>query len=222
MYLHNMQNIYCISGLGVDERLFHRIEIPGYTLKHIKWIKPDKHDTMQSYARKLLAQVDDENPILLGVSFGGMIATEMADMVNARQVFIISSSKTKYEIPTLYRIVSNVGLLHIAPIWLVKRMFFILYYVFGIKDREERKLLRGILKDTDNSFVRWSTIALTRWQRTNHASGIIHIHGTSDRILYPWCVKPDYWIKGGGHLIILQNYMQVNEIIANTLHKPIS
>ncbi len=216
-----MQNIYCISGLGVDERLFRKIEVPGFQLVHLPWVVYDKHDTIKTYAAKMMAGISDENPIIMGVSFGGMIATEIAEMVNAKHVILLSSSKTKNELPLLYRIVGKSGLLHIAPIWLVKRVFFILYFVFGIKTKEDKKLLRSILKDTSNSFVRWSTIALTHWERTSYPNSITHIHGTSDKILYPFCVKPDYWIKNGGHLIILQNYQDVNNILDGILNKPI-
>ena len=68
-----MPTVYCIPGLGIDERLFQRTEIPGYTLKYITWIMPDKGDTMSSYAAKLLPQITEVNPIILGVSFGGML-----------------------------------------------------------------------------------------------------------------------------------------------------
>lgn len=216
-----MQNIYCISGLGVDERLFRKVEVPGFQLVHLPWVVYDRHDTMKSYAAKMKVMIGDKNPIIMGVSFGGMVATEIADMVNAKHVILLSSSKTRYEIPKLYRWVSKLGLLHIAPIWLVKRVFFVLYYVFGIKTKEDKMLLKSILKDTSNSFVRWSTIALTRWDRKDYPNSITHIHGTADKIIYPSCVKPDFWVKGGGHLIVLQNYQEVNTILGGILSKPV-
>jgi pimeloyl-ACP methyl ester carboxylesterase len=216
-----MQTIYCISGLGVDDRLFRRMEIDGFTLKHIRWVNAEKGDTMQSYAAKLIPQIEDENPIIIGVSFGGMLAVELAEQLNTKQVIIISSSKGQKEIPLMYRLFGRSGLIRLVPVEIVKHIFFILYYLFGVKIKEDKALLKAIVRDTDNPFIRWSTLALTKWNRKTWPIGIVHIHGTNDKIIYPWNVKPDYWIKGGGHLIILLNYQEINTIMTQVLNKSV-
>jgi pimeloyl-ACP methyl ester carboxylesterase len=98
-----MTTIHCISGIGADERVFHRLSLPGFRLKHIKWILPDKKDTISTYAQKLLPQIEEENPVLLGVSFGGMVAVEMARLIPVSHIFLVYSAKTRFEIPFYYR-----------------------------------------------------------------------------------------------------------------------
>ncbi len=73
MTIYYMKHIYCISGFGADERLFSKFFLPGYQIHFVKWIIPEKKESINSYAKKLIAQIDHPNPILIGVTFGSMI-----------------------------------------------------------------------------------------------------------------------------------------------------
>lgn len=213
----SMPTIYCIPGLGIDERLFQRTEIPGYTLKYITWIMPDKGDTMKSYAQKLLPQITEENPIIIGVSLGGMLATEIADLIPTKKVILISSSKCTKEVPRLYRIAGMLGLLYLVPITLVKHMYFMFYLLFGIKFQYDKELLKAVLRDTDNTFLFRASKMVATWKRKTYNPAIVHIHGTADKILYPFSIKANYWVKGGGHMMIMLNHTEVNAIIKDVL-----
>jgi alpha/beta superfamily hydrolase len=52
---------------------------------------------------RLSEQIIEVNPILVGVSFGGMIAVEVAKLIETEKVILISSAKTKHEIPQYYQ-----------------------------------------------------------------------------------------------------------------------
>ncbi len=52
-----MKHIYCLSGFGADERVFRKMNFPGHELHYIKWITPEKNDTAESYAKKLIQQI---------------------------------------------------------------------------------------------------------------------------------------------------------------------
>jgi pimeloyl-ACP methyl ester carboxylesterase len=71
-------NIYLISGLGADKRVFSKLGFStNHVIKHIEWIKPNSNEDLSSYARRLARQIDESKPFfLVGVSFGGMIAVE--------------------------------------------------------------------------------------------------------------------------------------------------
>ena len=79
-----MKHIYCISGLGADERVFSKFQFPEHELHFIKWIIPEKKESIQSYAQKLIGQVQDDYPILIGLSFGGMMCIEMAKRIKTK------------------------------------------------------------------------------------------------------------------------------------------
>ena len=125
-----MKQIYCISGLGADKRAFQYLSIPNHQLNFVEWMVPNKGETIEAYTTKLLTQIKTENPILIGMSFGGIIAIEMAKQIKTEQVILISSVKTKFEFPFLYRFLAALGLHHIVPLQHLKYAYKIAFWFF--------------------------------------------------------------------------------------------
>jgi esterase/lipase len=48
---------------------------------------------LDDYAKRIAKKIKRENPVLIGVSFGGILVQEMAKHINTRKVIIISSVK---------------------------------------------------------------------------------------------------------------------------------
>ncbi len=93
------QRIYCISGLGADEQIFSKLQLPGVELIFMKWLIPHKDELIALYAKRMFEQVIDEYPLMMGVSFGGIICIEIANLFPIQKLFLISSIKTKYQRP---------------------------------------------------------------------------------------------------------------------------
>lgn len=99
-----MSTVYIFSGLGVDRRVFDRIDFKDLDVKFIDWIDPIKNETLQNYAKRISRKITSENPILIGLSFGGMIAVEISKILNTKKIILIASAKNKYELPFIYRL----------------------------------------------------------------------------------------------------------------------
>ena len=93
------KELYIFSGLGADERVFQRLDFSGFSPTFIKWIVPQDKETIENYATRLLDQITTTNPTLIGLSFGGLIAVEVAKQIDTEKVILIASAKTKKEIP---------------------------------------------------------------------------------------------------------------------------
>ena len=93
-----MMNIYCISGLGADERVLKKLAIAGVNFIYLPWVKPANADTVASYAAKMAATIPEKDPVILGLSFGGMLGVEIAKIMPVKKLFLISSAKTKHEL----------------------------------------------------------------------------------------------------------------------------
>lgn len=65
-----MRQVYIFSGLGADETVFRHLDFSGFETTFIRWITPTGNESIESYARRLLAQITTVQPILLGLSFG--------------------------------------------------------------------------------------------------------------------------------------------------------
>lgn len=215
-----MQQIYCISGLGADQQIFKRLTIKGATLVPVHWADYDNHDDLPCYAQKISAQITAENPVILGLSFGGMIASEIAKIRPVKQVFLLSSAKDATELPPVGGFVRFIVDHKLVPTSLSKIPNKVMYERFGVETDEEKKLLMDILRKTDGGFTRWALKSIINWQSRDHVDNIIHIHGTKDKMIFPEFVKPTHWIEGGTHFMTWQRAGEISTLIDQQLHHP--
>jgi hypothetical protein len=211
------KELYIFSGLGADERVFQLINFFEFSPKFIKWIPPLKDESIEAYASRILCQINSPNPILIGLSFGGIMAIEVAKLIKTEKVIIIASAKGKSEIPFYFRLIGKLGLLNIVPISFLKKYNFMTSWFFGAKKESERVLLKQILKDTDAVFLKWALEKVINWGNKNELKNIFHLHGTCDRILPTKFVESDYQIENGGHLITLSHSEEISKILNKAL-----
>ncbi len=211
------KNIYIFSGLGADQRVFQNIDFSGFTTTFIKWIVPQDKETIEHYATRLLDQIADTKPTLIGLSFGGIIAVEVAKQIATEKVILIASAKTKKEIPFYYRFAGHLGLHKLLPTELLKRSNVFTNWFFGTSSTLDKQLLDQILIDTDRIFLMWAIDKVSRWTNQTQTKNIFHIHGTCDRILPLRFVNCNTTIKNGGHLMILNKSDELNKILAQQL-----
>ncbi|MFM2225540.1 MAG: hypothetical protein RJA07_1742 [Bacteroidota bacterium] len=214
-----MENIYCISGLGADKRAFQYLKIDGYQLHFIDWIIPFSSETIEHYAGRLLAQINSPKPILIGLSFGGIIAIEMAKQIETEKVILISSVKTKYEIPLFYRLLAGIGLHHVFPLKQLKYAYKIAFWFFGISNEKERKFLKTILVDTNADLFAWSIKQAVSWRNTLVPYNVKHIHGNKDKIFPIKPIKADYELNNGGHFMIVNKAAEISKVLNRWLQQ---
>lgn len=215
---NNNPHIYLISGLGADYRVFKKLNLPEGNLTHIEWIKPvSQNESIADYSKRLCSQIKHDTPILIGVSFGGIVSIEIGKHISTAKIILISSVKTTEELPKKYRVSGKLKLNLLIPKWTLNKNSFIIQYLFGIKSKEGKFLLKQIIKDTDTSFMKWAINELLNWKETSVKENIIHIHGNKDRLLPVNLIEPDYLIKEGGHLMIFENNKDVNSVLSEIM-----
>ncbi|WP_221394889.1 hypothetical protein [Dyadobacter sp. NIV53] len=89
------KEIYIFSGLGADERVFQRLDFSESSAIFIKWIIPLNNETIEHYATRLLDQIHTTQPVLIGLSFGGIMAVEVAKQIDTEKIILIASAKIK-------------------------------------------------------------------------------------------------------------------------------
>ena len=203
--------IYLIPGLGADERIFQNIDFENLqyfknenSLQpiYIKWLAPEQYETIAHYAQRLSTQITTQNPIILGVSFGGIIANEIAKQQVCSQIILVATVKTHIEIPFLYRFLGALRLHKIVPISLFKHSNPVTNWFFGMKTKDEKMLLKSILHDTNTVFLRWAIDAVLTWKNDFIPENCTHFHGTNDRIFPIKTLKtPHIKVENGGHLM---------------------
>lgn len=214
-------DVYFLSGLGADKRAFSQITIPPeFKVHHIEWIKPLKEESLKDYAKRLAVVIDDSKPFaLVGLSFGGMMAVEIAQFLHSVKTILISSVATSSQLPPHHRQISHFKLYKLLPYRLFKKPGFINYWLFGAKTKKEKEMLRQILNDTDFEFLKWAIGRLVSWKNKVKPENLFHIHGSADMIFPIIFVKPDVVIKNGGHLMIHKKAAEISVILAEQLNK---
>ena len=83
------KELYIFSGLGADERVFQLLDFSGFSTTFIKWTPPIENETIENYAERILKQINTTKPTLIGLSFGGIIAIEVAKLIDTEKVIVI-------------------------------------------------------------------------------------------------------------------------------------
>jgi pimeloyl-ACP methyl ester carboxylesterase len=204
-----------LSGLGADKRVFDFIDLSGFGINHVDWIAPSNNESIESYASRLLEQIKKTRPTIIGVSFGGMMAVEIAKQIETEKVILISSAKTRSDIPFYFRIMGQFGLNKLVPTRILKSVNGLTYWFFGTKTKKENELLTAIIGETDSRFLSWAIDKIVNWRNTTLIANLIHIHGTEDKILPSRTA--DICVPNGGHLMIVDQGKEISRLIRQIL-----
>lgn len=216
----SVATIYLFSGLGADARVFQKLDFAGYETAFIEWIAPLNRESLKDYAFRISSQIERNKPILVGVSFGGMLAVEISKVIDCQKVILISSATTRSEIPLIYRFFGRMGLHRLIPVGFLKHANMLTYWLFGMQTKAEKELLKGILNDTDPVFLKWAMNAIIQWKNEVAIYGLVHLHGDADRILPIKNIRQaDFIVTGGGHLMVYSKAGMINAILKKILKK---
>lgn len=209
-----LKDIYCVSGLGADKRVFQKLKFEGYQPVHIKWLEPEMGEDITDYSQRLTEQIKSSKPILIGLSFGGIVAVEMAKQIATEKVILISSTKNQHEVPFYFQIFRWLPIYLLLPaklmLWVGQ---LIASWFFSLETVDERKLFRAILFDTNARFMKWAIHQVVMWKNELIPNNIYHIHGESDRIFPLRFVDEDFRVQKGGHFMVMNQAECISNLI---------
>jgi pimeloyl-ACP methyl ester carboxylesterase len=207
------QDLYLFSGLGADKRIFQRLDLSGYSVNYIDWNIPLEDETIEHYASRLLSQITTPKPTLIGLSFGGIMAIEVAKQVETEKVILISSIKSGNEVPFYYRWMARAGIHKHIPSGFFKNTNFVTNWLFGSVTPFDQQLLKEILSETNPKFFAWALDQIIQWKNQTIPRNLVHIHGTGDRILPIRFSGYDIVVEKGGHFMTLNKAEEINRIL---------
>jgi len=211
--------VYLFPGQGSDWRLYKHLELPpGYDTVNISYPVPDKNESLPAYARRFIGKIDQSQPyILIGVSLGGMICTELADTLSPLKTIIVSSAKSTDELPERYTFQQNIPINRILPGGMTKAGARILQGIVEPDRKHDRETFREMLKAKDPLYLKRTVDMIINWDRTAFPDNIIHIHGERDHTIPIKNVRYDYLIRDGSHMMMITRADEINRIIHHLL-----
>ena len=213
-----MKRIYCISGMGADFRIFKRLDIAGYELVSLPWVPYAKTDTLESYALRMAENISDPDPVLLGLSFGGMLSVEIAKHINVKKIILISSAKTCAEVPDPGWLAKKIVMSGLIPAFFFSLPNSILLRYLGVIPFKDTGYPgEGSVKGPDGRFMKWALKMVMGWANRDIPPHVVHIHGTNDTVIPAARVRPTYWVKGAGHVMIFARAHEISALISQEL-----
>lgn len=216
------KQIYFIPGLAANSLIFEKINLPNdlFEVHFIEWKEPLENESLSNYSERIIQEIHHKNPILIGVSFGGIIAQEIAKKIKTEKIIIISSVKKPEEYPFLYKIAKKLKL-YIFPIETILNCIFNTYKktVTSKNKKEKLKLYDKYLSIRSNNYLNWGIKTVLNWENKNPLNNIIHIHGTKDEIFPAKNIKNAILLPQANHALILTRYKWLNENLPTLILK---
>lgn len=200
--------------MAANPSIFERINLPvdQFKINWLSWKIPQKNESLSAYAKRMVEGIDKNEPIvLIGVSFGGVLVQEMSKFVRVKRLIIISSVKTRHEIPKRMKIARDTGVYKVLPTGLLDYITHIEKLPVGDLIRKRLKLYQQYLSINDKEYLDWAIKEMLCWEQDIPLLDIIHIHGDEDAVFPIKNISECISIKGGTHIMVLNKFRWFNK-----------
>ncbi len=205
-------HVYFVPGLAAGSEIFRNIKLPKkYEIHILEWLIPEKNESLQAYAKRMAFCIKEKDAILIGVSFGGVVVQEMNDFLKLKKLIIISSVKTRSELPRRMKLASFTKAYKLIPTSLVLSVEDLTKFSIGPKTKKRLSLYQQYLHVRDKQYLDWALEKMITWDQKEKIEGIIHIHGENDMVFPIKYIDGCAVIKGGTHIMILNKGRKISD-----------
>ena len=213
--------IYFLPGLAAGPEIFENLRLSNsvYDLYYLQWKMPlHQKETVANYAMRMCEDILHKNPVLVGVSFGGIMVQEMSQFITTKKVIIISSVKSRQELPLHLQLAGTTKAYKFVPTSLFAQNIDLLSkYAIGKPIVKRLDLYKQYLSITDKRYLDWAIKQVVSWSQEVSDPNLIHIHGNKD-IIFPIDKIDDcIVVEGGTHIMILNKFKWLNENLPNLI-----
>ena len=202
-----------MPGMSANPLIFEMIKFPKdiYEVHLMKWIEPILNESIESYAIRLSKDIIHHKPVLIGVSFGGLIVQEISKLLDVDKLIIISSVKSNTELPLYMKSAKFLKLYNYFPLKLFDEIFNISKFLKINKIYKKIDLVDKYLSVRDENYLKWAIREILNWKQKKPLEGVIHLHGYKDITFPISLIKNCITIQGGTHALILTKHRWLNK-----------
>ena len=192
--------------MAASPKIFELIKFPEqFDIYNLSWIPPFKNEKLSDYALRMSKKINVKKPILIGVSFGGILVQEISKIIECEKLIIVSSIKSKSELPIHMKMANRTKVHNLLPLEWIKNIENLVLFVFGDLIKTKINLYKKYLSVRDPEYLKWAINAIVSWDQDNIIDSIIHIHGIRDNIFpIKFIQEPILKIKGSHAIILTQ------------------
>ncbi len=220
-----MAQLIFLPGIGANHLLFSKTLAAFPQGKVPAWQVPLPKESLQHYAKRWASSFQSGPYVLVGMSFGGMVALELAKWVNTQSVVLLSSCWHSQAIRPYFRRWEKIS--RWLPDFLMRPLLRTLGPPVtarrqGISSAAEINLLIQMSREIDLPFARWAAFSAATWQcdlpsEQQQPYRLFALHGRKD-VVIPLVEAP--WVEvveDGRHLLPLTHPDRVNAVIRKAL-----
>lgn len=216
-----MTRLVLLPGLGTTGLLFDPQRAACPELEVPPWLDPHRAETLPEYGRRMAGALAPGRVdlVLGGVSFGGMVALEMARHLRARAVILIASCGSNEALGRTRRLLANVGSRMPKAAFLPPPPFWRLgAWAFGARAPGDRRAFYDLVRASRPDVVAWGLGAIAHWHPTEGPPcPVRHIHGSDDRLIGAARVNAEVVVLGAGHLLNVSHAAAVNAFLRSVV-----
>lgn len=215
----SMIQVYFVPGLAAGKEIFKNIVLPPerYDVHFLEWLIPEKEESLVNYARRMAKRIPVEDAVLVGVSFGGVVAQEMADFLKLRKLIIISSIKSREELPTRFKLASTTKAYKLVPTQWATSVEDLTSLAIGPRSKKRLRLYNEYLSVRDKVYLDWAIAQMVNWPRKYIDRNVVHIHGDQDAIFPLKNIKEAVILEGGTHVMILNKGSRISRMLVSII-----
>lgn len=206
-------HVYLMPGMAASPLIFEHIKLPEnqFQIHTLEWLLPIKNEAIEAYAKRMTTKIRHEKPVLIGVSFGGVLVQEMSKHIALKKLIIVSSVKNRAELPRRMKWARLTGLYQILPTRLASNVDILAKYAFGKPVVKRLELYQKYLSVSDRLYLDWAIKEMICWKQEKSLPNIIHIHGDKDVVFPIKYIQNAIKVKNGTHIMIINKYRWFNK-----------
>ncbi len=211
-------HLYCMPGMAANPKIFEYISLPSTFKPHyLSWIQPDEGESLEHYALRMCKRVKHKKPLLLGVSFGGILVQEMAKHIEVEKVIIVSSIKNSNELPLPMIMAKKTNAHKLLPTQWINSLDALTLFAFGKGIQKRLELYQKYLSERNPFYLSWAIDALVNWNQEYSLDKIIHIHGEKDTVFPIKNLRGPLHKINAGHAAIITHAKWFNDQLPKLL-----
>lgn len=202
-----------MPGMAANASIFEGINLSKdqFSIHTLEWFLPERGMSLSDYAEKMCEKIQHPDPVLLGVSFGGMLVQEMAKIIPVKKVIVVSSVKSRHELPKRMIFAKYTKVHKLLPTGLVNNVELLAKYAFGETVTKRLHLYEKYLSVRDKYYIDWSIDQIVNWGQEVPADNVVHIQGERDAVFPIANIEDCIMVKNGTHTMIIHRARWFNE-----------
>ena len=199
--------------MAASPSIFDGIHLPKdkFEVYRLEWFVPQPDMDLGDYASAMCQKIVHDHPVLLGVSFGGMLVQEMAKHIPVKKVIGISTVKSNRELPKRMLFAKYTKVHKLLPTGLINNVELLAKYAFGETVTKRLHLYEQYLGMRDKVYIDWAIDNIVNWKQDEPPDNFVHVQGDKDAVFPITNIRDCITVKNGTHTMIIHRARWFNE-----------